>query len=138
MFSHFMKIVCILILFQAPILFSGCSGDGDDGPKMVTVKGTVSFDGKPIPVGNLIFEPADGAGRAAAGEIKDGKFEFQSPLGLKKVIVSASRKTGKKGEEFGEDLMESYIPEKYNTRSELTESVQENAENVFQFDLKSN
>ena len=132
-----MKIVCILILLQVPVLISGCSGDADDGPKMVTVKGTVSFDGKPIRLGNMIFEPADGAGRTSAGEIKEGDFEFQSPLGLKKVIISASRKTGKKGKEFGEDKMESYIPEKYNTKSELTENVQADAENVFHFELQS-
>lgn len=136
MFLRFMKIVCILTLFQVPLLISGCSEE-DDGPKMVTVKGTVSLDGKPIRLGNMIFEPADGAGRASAGEIKEGEFEFRSPLGLKKVIISAYHKSGKQGKEFGEDIMESYIPAKYNTKSELTETVQENAANVFQFELES-
>lgn len=85
----------------------------------------------------MIFEPADGTGRSAAGEIKEGKYEFQSPLGLKKVIISAYRKTGKKGKEFGEDLMESYVPAKYNTKSKLTENVQFDHSNVFHFELKS-
>ncbi|WP_417383068.1 hypothetical protein [Gimesia sp.] len=104
---------------------------------MVEVKGTVSLDGATIPAGDIIFEPVDGMGPAGAGQILDGKFIFQCPVGPKKVIISASRKTGKKGKDFGEDIMESYIPAKFNTESELQEKVSKDSENEFHFTLKT-
>lgn len=104
---------------------------------MVTVKGTVSLDGDSIPAGDIIFEPADGAGPAGAGQIREGSFDLQCPVGAKKVIISAARKTGKKGKDFGEDIMESYIPAKYNTETELLENVSPETENEFHFALKS-
>ncbi|EDL60766.1 hypothetical protein PM8797T_26400 [Gimesia maris DSM 8797] len=118
-------------------VITGCGSQGNSGPEMVEVKGTVSLDGNSIPVGDIIFEPADGAGPAAAGQIREGKFDVQCPVGTKKVIISAARKTGKKGKEFGEDIMESYIPAKYNTESELQENVSQDSENEFHFVLKS-
>ena len=104
---------------------------------MVEVKGTVSLDGETIPAGDIIFEPVDGMGPAGAGQIQEGKYVFQCPVGTKKVIISASRKTGKKGKDFGEDIMESYIPAKYNTETELLENVSQETENEFHFALKS-
>lgn len=124
---------CALLL---PV-FSGCGNQGSEEPVFVTVKGSVSLDGDSIPVGDIIFEPADGAGPAAAGQIQAGKFDLQCPVGTKKVIISAARKTGKKGKDFGEDIMESYIPAKYNTESELQENVSQDSENEFHFVLKS-
>jgi len=112
----------------------GC-GSSEDGPVMAPVKGKVTIDGTPIPKGDIVLEPVDGKGRAAAGVIQEGSFEFSSPVGKKKVMIFASRKTGAKGD-FGEDVMESYIPEKYNTNSELTGEVTSGAENEFTFDLK--
>tara|TARA_R110002095_G_scaffold174863_2_gene152230 strand:- start:2694 stop:3098 length:405 start_codon:yes stop_codon:yes gene_type:complete len=125
-----LTMLCFLVVLQ------GC-GRGNDGPEMASVKGTVKIDGAPVPKGDIIFEPADGTGRAAAGVIENGVFQFNSPVGLKKVMIIASRKTGKKGKDFGEDLMESYIPKKYNTESELKEKVSPGSENEFEFDLKS-
>ncbi|HAH44356.1 hypothetical protein [uncultured Gimesia sp.] len=125
-----------LFLLFLPI-FTGCGNQGSAGPEIAAVKGTVSLDGDSIPVGDIIFEPADGAGPAAAGQIREGKFELQCPVGTKKVIISAARKTGKKGKDFGEDIMESYIPAKYNTETELLEKVSPDTENEFHFALKS-
>ncbi|MFH1300311.1 MAG: hypothetical protein ABIK07_04555 [Planctomycetota bacterium] len=125
-----LTILCFFIVLQ------GC-GTGNDGPVTAPVKGTVMIDGTLVPKGDIIFEPADGQGPAAAGVIKEGAFEFTSPVGMKKVMIFASRKSGKKGRDFGEDIMESYIPEKYNTDSELKENVITGAGNEFQFDLKS-
>lgn len=113
----------------------GCTTKGLPGTAVV--RGTVSIDGELIPLGNIDFEPSDGSGRTSSGVIKDGKFEFRSPIGHKKVMIFASKKTGRKGEEFGNDLMESYIPEKYNTKSSLTATVMERGENQFVFELQS-
>jgi len=125
----------LLFLFIVSALI-GCMR-GSDSPDTVVVRGTVSIDGQPIPLGNIDFEPVDGLGRSCSGVIEGGKFEFRSPIGHKKVMIFASRKSGKKGEEFGNDLMESYIPEKYNTNSSLTATVAERGENRFLFELQS-
>lgn len=131
----FKRCMFVAIVISLPFALQGC-GSSDSGPAMVRVKGTVQFDGAPIPKGDIIFEPADGNGPTAAGVILEGKFEFDSPVGTKKVMIFASRKSGKKGRDFGEDLMESYIPAEYNTESELQEKVDANSENQFQFDLQ--
>lgn len=122
--------LCVLVFAQ------GC-GAKDEGPVTALVKGTVKIDGAPIVKGDIIFEPADGQGPAAAGVITEGQFEFESPVGTKKVMIYASRKSGKKGSDFGEDLMESYIPEKYNAKSVLEKTIVPGSENEFQFALQS-
>ena len=133
---HFNLIIGLIASFSLLVLTMGCGRSGEV-PFTITVKGTVTVNGTPLTVGNIVFEPADGVGSSSAGEISEGKFEFQSSTGSKIVIISASRKTGKKGEEFGEDIMESYLPEKYNTQSELTEMVRQADENNFNFELTS-
>ena len=48
-------------------------GCGDDGlPKRYRVHGEVTYNGKPLPQGNINFIPQDAAGRAASGTIEDG------------------------------------------------------------------
>ena len=70
---------CWLILAGA--LLSSCWGcSSDEGPfhgTTVPVKGKVSFKGKPLTQGEIVFEPADGFGRPAHGRIQsDGTFEL--------------------------------------------------------------
>lgn len=134
-FRYFNSVVCIIVLFAFFLLLSGCGGVSD-APETATVKGTVTFDGKPLPEGSIVFDPADGNGGSSAGGIKDGKFEFQSQFGPKRVLISASRETGKKGE-YGESISESYIPKKYNNKSELKADVTKTGKNSFHFELKS-
>ena len=50
-------------------LFLGCGGDA--GPKRYTATGTVSFNGQPLPDGDIQFLPAEGTGPVDA---LDGAF----------------------------------------------------------------
>lgn len=62
-------------------LLAGCSG-GTDGPPRFQVSGTVSFEGKPIPVGMIYFNPDTSRGNSGPGsaaEILNGK--YQTPVG---------------------------------------------------------
>lgn len=55
---------------------AGCGGGGD--PNLVHVSGTVTVDGKPLPLGLIVFEPdpAKGnRGQQGHADIKDGKFD---------------------------------------------------------------
>jgi len=54
----------------------GCGGD--DGPRRYNLSGTVTFDGKPIPAGSIIFQPDSSAGNSGpqgAAEIRDGRYD---------------------------------------------------------------
>jgi hypothetical protein len=70
------------------------------GSGRLPVHGDVTFDGKPVDLGTISFEPADGQGRATGGKIMDGKYELvgntASQPGKKIVRIFASRKTGRK------------------------------------------
>lgn len=55
----------------------GCSGDA--GPRRHAVRGTVTFQGKPVPSGEVTFEPdarAGNKGPASWGEIRSGKYSI--------------------------------------------------------------
>lgn len=58
-------------------LLSGCGGGVDPGPTRFNVTGTVSYDGKLVPAGNIQFLPdtaKSNSGPAGYATIKDGKF----------------------------------------------------------------
>lgn len=116
------------------VVVSGCGGGASDAPSMFEVTGTVTFDGKPLEKGSIVFDSADGQTKAAAGGIENGKFSFESPLGPKTVRISATRETGQK-DEYGETVSESYIPAKYNAESKLEATVERSGENKFDYAL---
>ncbi len=131
--SRFVLVVCVLGLI-------GCGGA--DGPKTVTVSGEVTFDGKPLPAGEIIFRDDGGEGHADAGKIRAGEYSFQCTLGKKTVEISAMREVPgtvpqalETGEAGGE--VEQYIPEKYNGRTTLGAEVTESGENTFDFPLEA-
>jgi hypothetical protein len=116
----------------------GCGGDDVANlPDTVTVKGTVTLDGKPLPAGEIIFDSdADRENSlTAAGEIKDGKYTLEVTVGKKEVRV-ISMKKGEK-DETGARLEENTIPAKYNEETTLTAEVTRDGKNEFPFKLES-
>jgi hypothetical protein len=102
----------------------GCGGS------LATVEGNVTFDGQPIEQGSIVFEPADGKGPVAGGNIQNGKYRLgpESKLapGNKIVRISATRATGKKipagppaPDNAMVDEVQQYIPANYNENSTL-------------------
>lgn len=66
------QVAVLLIGFAASI--AGCGNS--DGPVRYRMAGNVSFDGKPVPFGVIIFDPADGnSGPQAAATIVNGKYD---------------------------------------------------------------
>jgi hypothetical protein len=68
----------IALLALACVVFCGC---GDSGPKRYRISGTVTHEGKPVPVGTVMFEPDSSKGNkgaAGATAIKDGKFDSEA------------------------------------------------------------
>jgi len=60
---------------SALVVLAGCGGRGDV-PRF-DLSGTVTYDGKPVPAGFIVFEPETAAGNsgpASQADIRDGKY----------------------------------------------------------------
>jgi hypothetical protein len=112
------------------MLYAGCSQ-----PDMVEVSGTATWEGQPMPSGEIVFHPTDRAIPPAAGKIVDGEFKFFSKPGTMRVEIDAARKTGERDPIEGFEITELYIPAKYNRSSELKAEVTLDGENHFDFAL---
>ncbi len=62
------------------------AGCGSDGPVKYTVKGEIQMpDGKPVPAGEISFEPDSSKGNTGPGssaQIKDGKYALPREQGI--------------------------------------------------------
>ena len=87
---------------------------------LVTITGNVTLDGTPLPDGDILFTPADTQFGAEGAKIESGVYRATLHPGRSKVQIRATRPVpGKKGP-MGEQLIEDYIPPKYNNQSDLT------------------
>lgn len=119
-------------------LLVGTCGCGSSSPTLYDVTGTVTFDGQPVTDGEIILIPVEPGETPDAGPIKDGKFSLKARPGEKKVDIQAVRKhptktvpdpvTGTR------PALESYIPERYNSKTELTAEIGPGQEPL-EFDL---
>ncbi len=112
---------------------AGCGGGSGQRP----VSGTATLDGQPVENGEIAFYPADGAGTPQGGPITDGKFQFEASVGQKRVEITATREAATPAPD-GLPNYVSYIPAKYNSKSTLTQTVEDHADNVFVFEMSSN
>jgi len=114
-------------------MFPGClaaigvlamlQGCGSSGPRVLDVKGTVQYDGKPVAEGDITFLPENEAIGGEGGKIKDGKYAMKVKEGKNKVRITASQVVpGKKGP-MGEDWVEQFMPAKYNDSTTLSADV---------------
>jgi len=120
----------LLLAFLVPLV--GC---GDSGPPTAEITGLVTFDGKPVEKGGIIFRPTDGEAAARQGDIVDGKYTLEAPIGSMKVEITGQRDTGV-DDGMGGTEWKQFIPEKYNTKTTLTADVSKSGEKVFDFELK--
>ena len=121
------------------ILLAGC---GPKGPQLYPIKGTVTYNGQPLPEGDIVLMPTSPGEVEDANKIKDGKFEFSARPGAKKVKITANRPEGPVDPQMGVQPRRQYIPENYSSaeKTELTLTVAEvakaeNGQNEFKFDL---
>ncbi len=95
-------------------LTAGCGS----GPRTYWVEGTVTFDGRPVETGEIIFVPLDKDLGPDAGPITNGSFGFAVKAGQKRVEIRASREVPGKRTSMG-PVYEDYIPPRYNSQSEI-------------------
>lgn len=124
-----MRTVSLLFVF---ILASfGC----DSGPRLYEITGKVTFDGTPVAKGDITLRPEKTSTAPQGATIKDGSFQMKANEGKYKVeIISTRIVPGKKGP-MGEDAIEEFIPEKYNTKTTLGAEVKSSGRNEFIFEL---
>jgi hypothetical protein len=113
------------------LLLSGC---GSDGPERYRVTGKVTWEGAPLPAGDIILTPTD-AGIPDAGKIKDGVYELLATEGAKQVAIIAVREVGPVDPAMGMARRENYIPVRYNDATTLTLTVSRDGANSFDFAL---
>jgi hypothetical protein len=67
-----------LVVFGLAAILAGC---GDSGIGRQRVSGKVIFDGRPVPAGQIVFEPDTSAGNkgpVGAAEITNGEYDTQT------------------------------------------------------------
>jgi len=110
----------------------------------VAVSGSISYDGKPLERGQIVFEP-QGPGRMAIAQIVDGRYAIAAERGPMPgnylVRITAARPTGAKassgptgGNEL-RDVYEQFVPARYNDRSELSVKIEATSHVEHDFDL---
>ncbi|PQO40822.1 hypothetical protein C5Y96_00980 [Blastopirellula marina] len=100
----------------------------------------MTFDGKPIETGRILFRQTEGDGRAYSTEIVEGSYKLEVKEGPTEVAITASRLIpGKFDNSNGtpEQMGEMYIPAKYNQKTELNALVKSGSDNQFSFDLSA-
>ncbi|NLS96945.1 MAG: hypothetical protein GXX96_32815 [Planctomycetaceae bacterium] len=87
----------------------------------------MTFDGQPVEEGRILFRAVEGDQRAFSGAIQNGRYELESLPGKMTVEITASRIIPGKFDESNPDekvpMGEMYIPERYNSKTELTAEV---------------
>jgi hypothetical protein len=131
----------------AGLFLGGCRNDS--GPERVLVSGTITYDGKPIPGGEIRFMPlATSAVPMAGAEIKDGKYRVDGyggvPVGTHKIEIDAYRAdaTGRKGNAPPSMMARGvqrfqYLPRRYNFDSQMRITIEPGSTEIIKnFDLK--
>jgi hypothetical protein len=127
------------------LVLAGCGRRDYTGERRYAISGKVLVDGQPIGMGVISFLPQGEAGRVAGGPIADGVYdipEAKGPnAGLHRVEIHWNKLTGRKIPNPMDpsemiDEMAVGLPEKYNTKSELTAQVSA-GQTKFDFDLKT-
>ena len=126
-------------------LLAGCGAARNELDRQA-VSGTVTCDGKPIPAGAILFEPDTyQSGTATGATIRDGSFSIQSRQGpvpgsyrvriYMSLGIQAPQSAGKINR--SSRPMVEFLPEHYNSKSELHALVSGRAANRFRFVLSS-
>ena len=131
------KIVCAACILMSVILL-GCNRDG-----LVSVKGTVDFDGKMVQDGSIAFISDRGEGATYGGKFQNGSYSFRVSAGKCLVRIHAFKTEevknplgGGAGVQANTTKMVQFIPEKYNVRSTLFQEIPQKASTI-DFHLKS-
>jgi hypothetical protein len=131
----------LLLVLAALYGVAGCS----DGPPYGDVTGEVTLDDTPLREGVVRFVPVAGNTPTASALIENGQFSGRVPVGDHRVEISSPKlpkgintsREMKRGTVDEGVALDDLIPERYNTKSELTVTVKKGANKV-RYPLRSN
>ncbi|MEO2049437.1 MAG: hypothetical protein ABGX16_23005 [Pirellulales bacterium] len=130
--SRWIEITCWALCL---VTIGGC---GTPEPDRAHISGKVSYQGKPVEFGDIVFVPSGDAAKRwkgfyCQGSISGGRYtivEHGPVIGLNRVEIHGYRRTGKKMPNIAGVSLDKppkvvealipYIPPRYNTASELT------------------
>ena len=132
--AHRVGVLAVAVTLAA---LAGCSG-GRAG-----VSGKVSYDGKPVDGGAIVFVPeGDAAGAKVGGDIVGGEYNLPAGRGPKpgkykvEIIWKQKKPTAKKADPdvVSQEQTIQVIPPRYNTQTTLNADVKSGS-NELNFDL---
>ena len=130
--------LCLLMGGLCCLLLAGCGGSG---PKLGKVKGRVTLGGQPLEEAEVTFQPtAEGAAPSADTTDADGRYELMYTFDKKGAVPGEHIVTITTGGTFLDDQgieveREEGVPAKYNTQTELRETVKPGSQTI-DFDLQ--
>lgn len=83
--KHSFLFSCTVLGLAAFVAVSTFGCGGASGPARYKLSGTVTYDGKPVPAGEVAFEPDSSKGNSGPGSltlIKDGKYQTEPDKGV--------------------------------------------------------
>ena len=122
----------IALLFAGMSQFCGCGSDDT-----VEIAGEVTYDGEPVPQGQISFVPVDPVGPPEGAVIEDGRYTARVTPGRKRVKIRGSRPLPEERQTSPEMglLYEDFVPSLYNDESTLTADVTAEADRTYDFHL---
>ena len=129
----------IIFLSLLPLLVVGCGGGGpDDYPDMGSVSGTVTMGGNPVSGAIVFFTPVDKANRPSFGTTDDdGYYELRysstvdgAKVGEHSISISTYIPPGPDEEGNIQPAQPETIPNKYNSKTELTKTVEAGSQTI--------
>ena len=129
----------VVLLLSWLVAIAGC-GNSKSGRSRV--HGNVTVNGTPPASGAIAFTPVDGAAPTAGGEIVDGKYSVDVPIGQSMVAIRVPRVVGQRKlyntpDSPVQPLMEESLPAEFNDETKLTLDIKP-GETQGDFDLKTN
>lgn len=126
-----------VVLWLAAAAGAVVAGCGGGGPKLGSVSGTVTLDGKPLPEAEVVFQPEEGSPSFGMTD-KDGRYELMytpdrdgALVGKHTVRITTSRASGPPGQQ---EITPELVPPEYNEESSQTREVKPGS-NEFNFEI---
>lgn len=77
-----MQYFAFRVSLSAGLLTLLCAGCGKSGPERFELQGAVTYQGKPIPAGYMVFAPEDKAAPGSQADIKQGRYSTYTGRGI--------------------------------------------------------
>ena len=118
------------------VLASVLPGCGDSGPKKYPVNGTVSYNGRPLPTGTVMFVPEEGGPPAVSTIGDDGSYRLEAVAGRHRVGVTAVPPPPPGANEMNYRPQKPLLPDKFGRPDTSGVSIEVKPDKDNQIDIK--